>query len=379
MEYTIRDMIARKGLALEDTVYRNSNADMLDFRLFSGDFYDPINGKLRFKGRLIVMDYPRVLEAFPPFARFSHKGREKFPYFVDNLDGLMAARERGEPIAVKGGPGLFGDHEVTVTVHLSDGQTRLFDYATGKKYLNEESRAELQEGTSGLAEFLRTNADRVRGIDFQRNKWALTPQEYFNIRLPFELADALGGPLALPLPDMSYRKYLLAALEFVPDALREKALADFDRILYNIADLFLDVIYKLQDHFQIRPFSCVHLRNPDAVNLWYERRPAYIERSTIMSGLTRIPGKFEPVKDYISTPALPFYLFGSRSVLQVDSVDETDSYRKCRKAHKKVLNMGCIMIPELLCGDGVHTVYSAPLEWKEKEYGRYVEDWASIL
>ncbi len=33
--------------------------------------------------------------------------------------------------------------------------------------------------------------------------------------------------------------------------------------------------------------------------------------------------------------------------------------------------MGCILIPELLSGDGVHTIYHAPLQWKE--YGNYRE------
>lgn len=375
MEYTIREMIARKGLALEDTDYRDSNAEMLDFRLFSGDFYEPENGKLRFKDCVTVMDFPQVSEVFPTFARLSHKGREKFPYFVGNADGLLAARERGEPIAVEGGPCLFGEHEVSVSVRLSDGETRLFDYATGKTYFNEQSYvhgkgdAPDDAEPDGLAEYLRRVGERVEEIAFRQEKWALTPQEYLNLRYAFELAAALGGPLVVPIPDMSYRKYLVTALEFVAPKLRENALADFDAILFSISDLFLDAINKLQAHFQIKPFACVHLRDADAVNLWYERRAPYIERGKVLRSLTRISEKIEPIKDYISMPALPLYLFDSRNILQADSVDETDSYRKCKKAHKNAANMGCVMIPELLSGDGVHTIYNAPLRWKD--FGNY--------
>ncbi len=200
----------------------------------------------------------------------------------------------------------------------------------------------------------------------------MTPQEYLNLLYPFEIAAALRGPLVIPIPDMSYRKYLLYALDAVPEDLKKQALEDFDAILNRIADMYLDVIAKLQARFQIKRFACVHRRDPAALELWYDKRAPYIERGKVLRSLTRLPEKIEPIKDYISMPALPFYLFGETNLLQVDSVDETDSYRKCRKAHKNALRMGCILLPELLSGDGVHTLYNAPTQWKE--YGNYGED-----
>ena len=68
-------------------------------------------------------------------------------------------------------------------------------------------------------------------------------------------------------------------------------------------------------------------------------------------------------------PALPYYVFGSKYILEVNSMDETDSYRKCRKAHKNEVVMGCILFPELLSGDGENTIYCTTLEYKE--YGKY--------
>ena len=146
-------------------------------------------------------------------------------------------------------------------------------------------------------------------------------------------------------------------------------MAEFDGILHEIADFFLEAIQTLQDHFQIEPFACVHLRAPELLETWYDRRKPYIERGKVLRSLTRIPEKVEPIKDYISMPALPLYLFDARHILQVDSVDEADSYRKCRKAHKKAADMGAVLLPELLSGDGVHTVYNAPLPWKD--FGNY--------
>ena len=83
MEYTIREMIARKNRKLEETDYARSNPNMLDFRLFSGDFYEWDGGKPRFKECVSVMDFAQT------------------------------ARERGEKIAVEGGLCLFGEADET--------------------------------------------------------------------------------------------------------------------------------------------------------------------------------------------------------------------------------------------------------------------------
>ena len=46
-------------------------------------------------------------------------------------------------------------------------------------------------------------------------------------------------------------------------------------------------------------------------------------------------------------------------------MDETDPYHKCKKAHKNDIQMGCILYPELLSKDKVHTLYNAPIEFKQ--------------
>ncbi len=365
MEYTIREMISRKGRKPEETDYACSNPNMLDFRLISGDFYEWNGGKLRFKECADVMDFEQTAKAFPPFGNVKYASREKMPYFTCDLDILAAARERGEEIAVEGGPCLFGEYEVSVSVRLKNGETRLFDYANGKAYLHGEDGVNGFSETESLADYLRLNGGQTERILFRQEKEGLTPQEYLSLRYPFEIAAALGGPLVVPIPDMSYRKYLDAALEFVPQSVRERAFADFDAISARITAFYLDAIDILQKRFQIKQFLCVHGGKRDALELWYEKRAAYIERGKVLRGLTRLPEKLEPVKDYISMPALPFYLLGAENILEVNSMDETDAFRKCRKAHRKTLRMGCVLYPELLSADGTHTLYSAPTRWKE--------------
>jgi hypothetical protein len=50
-------------------------------------------------------------------------------------------------------------------------------------------------------------------------------------------------------------------------------------------------------------------------------------------------------------------------------MDETDSYRKSKKAHKGLFNLDCILFPELLCANKSTTIYNAVL--KDKGYGDY--------
>lgn len=382
MEYTIREMIALKGRALEETDYALSNPAMLDFRLFSSrlfpdDFYEWDGGKLRFKECVDVMDFEQTAEAFPPFEKIKFKSRKKFPYFTDNLDTLMAARERGEVVAVEGGPCLFGENEVIVEARLKSGEARLFDYASGeacpeKKTGNAGETAPPKADVSKretLAGYLRQYSGEVEQILFLREKEGLTPQEYLNLRYPFEIAAALGGPLVISIPDMSYRKYLTAMLEFVPEALRNRTLAEYDAITERILAFYLDAVEKLRARFQIAPFACVHGGNREALEIWYGKRAPYIERRRFLRHLTQIPEKTEAVKDYVSMPALPYYLFGAENILEMNNVTETDSCQKCKSAHKQAIRLGCLLLPHLLSKDGVHTFYNGPLEWKE--FGNY--------
>lgn len=365
MEYTIREIIQKNGRNLDQTAYVNSNPEMLDFRLISGEHYSWENNKLRFKESVAVMDFEQTVKEFPALAAVKYKSRKKFPYFTDNLSLLVEAMKSSETVAVEGGPCLFGAYEVSVFVYTDDGKKNKFDYANGKIYLNDAGFSD--EDT--LAQFVLRNGLHVTKIDFVQHKKNLTSQEYVQLRYPFEIAHALGGPLVVPLPDMSYRKYLVASLETVSEEIRQKALADFDEILKNIIGFYLCEIDALQKHFQIKNFACLHLGTVDWLNIWYEKRVQYIEKIKFLKSLTRRLESFESIKDYVSMPALPFYLFGSKYILQVDSVDETDSYRKCKKQHKSAFKMGCILTPELLSQNNVDTVYNAPLEFKN--YGVY--------
>ncbi len=381
MFYTIRGLLNARGVPLENTKYSGCSDGMLDFRIASGEFYeipDEEQGVLRFKNTANIMSFGQLTKMLPGLENTELHDREKLPYCGENLERLRDRLENDpDSVSVEGGPCLFGEHEVTGEVRLTGGRNFQFDYSTGKRYTGDDTGAyDMVDPPyeTDLADFLHLHASEVESVVFRSEKTGLTKQEYLHVLLPFAFASALKVSLVLTLPDMSYRKYLETAVRSLPEEMAADILKRFDGILYEISDMYLSLVRRLQEHFQIARLAVVHHRDPELVRRLEEARVPYIERNKVLRHLTDRPAKLEPIKDYISMPALPFYLWGSKAILEINSMDETDSYRKCRKAHKNAFDLGCILFPELLSGDGEHTLYCAPLAYKKyKDYTSALE------
>ena len=367
---SVREICKEKGISIKDTCYRNSRTEMLDFRIVSGNFYDVArtddgDAILRYKEYVEIQDFPTVVRQLPQLKDIRYPIREELPYFTSGLSRIAQSISDGKPVAVEGGPCLFGTDEVSVHVIRKDGRRDSFDYNTGKSYLEQEEEG----GDIGFREFVKRHGGEIREVHFENRKPGLTPQEWAFLKYPFEIANALNAPLVIPIPDLSYIKYLDAVLEPVEERVRREALEEFRAISHEICDLYLNVIAGLRLRYPGIRCDVVHDRDRELCARYYAARKPFMERGKILRGLTGFPEKLESVKDYVSMPALPYYLYGIDTVIEVDSMDETDSFRKCRKAHKSRLNLSCILFPELLSKDGIHTIFDAP--WKEKEYGMY--------
>lgn len=382
MFYTIRGLLEKRGVPLDQTAYAACANEMLDFRIASGDFYEIPNlaeGVLRFKNTANVCSFDQLSNILPGLSNIDLRRREIYPFCAANLDLIAQALEEApDDVCVEGGPCLFGDHEVTGVVTLTDGRVCRFDYACGKRYADDSSDAYgegLDESEADLASFVCAYADQVSDISFETYKTGLTRQECLHVILPFAFASALDVPLVMTLPDMSYRKYLEYASQFLPDRMAQSVMAAFDEILYGITDIYLQEIDRLREHYRPRRLAVVHNRDTELVRAFEEARRPYIERNKVLRYLTANAAKLEPIKDYISMPALPLYLFGTRSILEINSMDETDSYRKCRRAHKGAAYFGCVLFPEMLSADGENTLYCAPVQYKEYGDYTYIVGW----
>lgn len=382
MFYTIRGLLDARGVPLEETAYANCADEFLDFRIASGDFYeipDLDEGVLEFKSTAKVYSFDQLANVLPSLSSIDLKRRDIYPFCVANLD-IVAKKLAEDPddVCVEGGPCLFGEHEVTGVVTLKSGETCRFDYSCGKRYVDGSLNIygeEFEDSEADLASFVCAHASEVADISFESHKTGLTRQEYLHVILPFAFASALDVSLVITLPDMSYRKYLEYASRFLPKELAQRTMDAFDTVLYEICDFYLELIDRLKKHYQPKRLAVVHNRDKELVEAFEVARVPYIERNKVLRYLTAKPAKLEPIKDYISMPALPLYLFGAHTILEVNSMDETDSYRKCRKAHRKDANFGCVLFPEMLSADGENTLYCAPIEYKEYGDYTYVLGW----
>ena len=368
---SIFDILNKNNIRLEDTVYKDTPQKVLDFRIVSKDHYEPFadrNGiySIRYKNTADITDFYNITKILPEFSGINYSDKYDLPYFTSGLENLVRSRQNGEKTAVEGGPCLFGTDEVLVIVNRNNGQTDYFDYNTGKSYSLRTRGAHDYD----LGSFMLEHGPEVEDIQFENRKTGLTPQEWIFIKYPFEAASVLDAPLVIPIPDMSYVKYLDAVLKYTSSSVREKALNDFRGISHEICDKYLHIIDKFKKIYSNVSCEVVHERNSALLDAYYKARSPYIERNKVLRSLTQIPEKCESVKDYISMPALPYYLYGIKNILEIDSMDETDSYRKCRKAHKGTINLSCLLLPEFLSKDKTHTIFDAPADLKE--YGEYV-------
>lgn len=368
---SIADICKEKGVRLENTIYGQSCRQMLDFKIVSGDFFDFAkreNGKyaLRYKNCVEILDFPMLTGLLPQFGDIKDSMREKMPYFAAGILDIAKKIGAGEKAAVEGGPCLFGTDEVRVEVIEKSGKRDYFDFNTGKSYLEHGNLEENKD----FREFVTSHARQIQAVHFKNRKAGLTPQEWMFIKYPFAIAKAISAPLVIPIPDMSYLKYLDAVLKDADEKVRQEALDEFRFVGYEISNLYLELIDRMRALYKEVRCEVIHGRDARLCKKYYEARIPYIERNKVVKSLTGIPQKVEAIKDYVSMPALPYYLFGIDNVIEVDSMDETDSFRKCRKAHKGTVTLSCILLPELLSKDKAHTIFDAP--WTGKEYGNYV-------
>ncbi|MDD2972841.1 MAG: hypothetical protein PHE02_12015 [Lachnospiraceae bacterium] len=323
-----------------------------------------IQDVIQYKNCVYGVSDSQMSHVIPGWKDISFSYKSEMPFFIESLEQIQDAFVHKEKIAVEGGPCLFGEHEVDMNVELDDGECYSFDYSIGRNYQNE---------TMEMADFLEKHSKEVKDITFVNHKAGVTTQEYDSMLYLFEIASLFRGRVVIPIPDMSYAKYLSNMLVDMEAGKREHILKKFRKISYQITDMYLKVIKKLKECYPETAVTVVHERDTSLCNTYYEKRKSYIERNHVLRKITAIPQKMESIKDYISMPALPYYLYGITNIIQVDCLDETDSYRKCRLAHKNDITLAAVLYPEILSDDGINTIFHTSLPYKkymnEADYG----------
>ena len=312
---------------------------------------------VKFKNCLYAMSFSTIGNYIPKMKNISFRCLEKMPLFTAGFSQLKKATEEGQPIAVTGGPCLFGVNEVSVVLEKKNGTRDVYDFSSGEN-------AQYAIHAKGLAEALQDAKDEIINISVVNHKKGITSQEYDSIQCLFECAQAVNARLTIPLPDMSYIKYFRNITQNLPQEVAEEGLQKFRQVSFEICDMYLRLIDVFQKEYLGVEVAVIHERDTELCRRFYEGREPFLD-NRLVRNLSNIPWKADSILDYITMPALPYYLWGITDIIQMDSLDEADSYRKSCKLHKGTVQIYAMLYPERLSKDGKHTIFYAPLEYKE--------------
>lgn len=348
-----KQKLGAEKTALEEEYLAQSIEEIKKERDFGPEF-------LQYKDYFYCSSFSEVAAMLPQVTTVDTPNLKEMPLFIRGMGELAQVVKKGVPLGIVGGPCLFGTHEVTIDIHHADGETVQFDFSTGRKYDKSSRLSKID-----LDFYLGTRYENIIRLEFTSFKSSVTHQEYFSMQYLFEFARVLGAKIVIPIPDMSYVKFFRGVTKLIADDVKEPAIKVFEKIAHEIADMYLKVIDELQFRYPEVECQVLHSRNTDLCKLFYARRQQYVQKLSRLSRITDYEGKLEAIIDYITMLALPYYIYGTQNVLQIDSVDEADSMRKCIKIHNPDVTFHSILYPEYLCEDGVHTIFNAPLELKD--------------
>ena len=347
----IKELRARKKELLSKAAVRAGSSDV----------------SIYYKTFVQINDSKMVEEKLPQFKDVRWPYKEQMPYFAAGLEDFAAAVARGEPTAITGGPCFFGEHEVDLVFTLKDGSKKVYDFTTRRRNAGDKVSLE--------AEFTKQNADEVVDVSFVSHKELLTTEEYDSILYLFELANATGSSLTLPIVDASYAKYLDSMLEPLSIELRVRARKEFRRVAAPIIQMYRELFDTLKKKYpNIKETFIMTGEDRDLLSQYYAKRAPFVDKPSTRRIISGIQEKIESVKDYITLPALPFYFLGIKNVLEVDYIGETDSFWKCRKMHKGQMNLSALLYPIKISADGWRSIFSTELQYKEyikrEDYGK---------
>ena len=312
-----------------------------------------------YKNTACVGSFSDLEHQIPKLSRIRLPWIRRTPLLLAGIRNIRRAVDQNCSIGIVGGPCLFGTYEVEILVRHRDGSLFTFDFSSGRNYDRQHKKG------PEFADHVELYRGDIVDIDFQDWKESVTSQEYDSLEAVFAFGAALGAKVAVPIPDLSYLKYLATVLMPMDPEFRMYVLDKFRIHTRRIADLYLDLIRHMRKKYPQVETEVLHERNESLCRLFHEKREIYFSKSGLIHRMTAKRQKTDAIFDYISMLALPYYIWGTPQVIQVDNLDETDSYRKCRRVHKDAFILSAVLYPERLSADGQETIFNARLEYKE--------------
>lgn len=316
---------------------------------------------IKFKNKSIINSFENIKDFIPELKSIQANLIDEMPLFTNKINELKKSIQEDKKIAIEGGPCLFGSNEMDIIIFHSDGTSKTFDFSVGNHGENLRNLEEIS-----VEDYIMKHKNHIINIDFNILKKGITSQEYDSIHYLFEFGAALNANIVIPIPDFSYKKYFLNILRGLDSNLISKIINNFNPKLYEVSDMFINLINKIKqkDKYKNLEVCIVHDRDKKLLDLFYSQRQKEFTPH-IIKGLTNNQNKMDSILDYTSMPALPFYIWGIKDIIQIDSFYETETYIKCSQIYNNIINIFALLYPERLSKDNKTTIFNTELKYKE--------------
>ena len=172
---------ALKDLRLEKKVIKTQMEELKQEyendanRHFFGRFPAEICGSMiQYKNCVTGTSMGELSQQVPQFKKVQGHLLWDMPIFTDNILGLSQALEEKRPLAVLGGPCLFGSWELGISFMDSKGNIQWFDFSSGKNYLR--SGDTVFDYSLDIQDYLNKNNNKITEIHFKNYKKISLPK-----------------------------------------------------------------------------------------------------------------------------------------------------------------------------------------------------------
>ncbi len=332
------------------------------------DFSRPIQSAA-FEQWLTAIDFRDISSCVPGWRGEAYQSLCRHPWFSGDVEKLVEALKSGREIGVEGGCCLLGSDDMIFHFRTRDGNRRSFDFNTMR---------EIREGAPGLEQsvsrelwdFLAGHAPEVEAAWLDCPKERVTIDEYEMTENLFLLASGIGAKLVITIPDFSYEKTFLNVFTALPEAIFAPLAEEYHRQVRRVRALILRLIHGMQKRYRYENVAILHGGDEELVRIFSEGRDRHIDaftarRAYARRGITNREMARDAIRDYICMPAMPYYLWGVRDVIEVNRVEEWPSMPKCRRMHRPGMTLHTLLYPQRVSLNGCTTSFFADRYHKE--------------
>ncbi|MBR2729964.1 MAG: hypothetical protein Q4C02_05630 [Eubacteriales bacterium] len=339
--------------ASEEACYSLFGKALPEGNLYSCCFHDSLH----------ALSLDEVLEVRDGLQTDAYAFMAERPWFTGSLHSLRKVFTGGEKVGVEGGPCLFGTDEMRFSFTMKNGSIRRFDYNTRQEIL--PGREFLAGTTMELFDFMAKECGNVAAASLDCPKKSITVEEYEMLKHILLIAKYLDARAVVTIPDFSYDKTFVSLFSGLDCGVYAGLHEAFCRECLRMSDLMIDMTKKLALQYKVDDYVIFHGREKELLDLFYEKREPFCADKYANRFLTSRNGLRDALLDYICMPALPYYLFGIREIVEVNRIDEFYSIQKCKKIHHTAINLNELLFPEKMCRNGRTSGFFAKMEDKD--------------